>query len=317
MNPAKTFGLLLAGVFIASSHGTAALAALAPDAIDDTTSLLQPADPQTISAHDCEATNVLRRLSGCSELIGSGEVSGDALARAYRNRGLALFSLGEKRRAIRDFDRAIEIGGGDAGLHLARGTAWQHLGEHVRALPDLLEAVELDPDNAAAHGNLGVTWEQLGKDRRALTTYDRSLQLEPDNAVILNNRGNVLARMGQRQKAIRDFDRALRLRPDYASAYYNRAGERCLEGEPGPAVADYLDAVRLGERQRTALQDFLSSQGYFDPGSEATAGPDFESALRHWSESACTPATIEVIQSDEAEDQAATHPEEEDTLSGL
>ncbi|HET7410529.1 MAG TPA: tetratricopeptide repeat protein [Paracoccaceae bacterium] len=301
----------LVGLLLLASVPAAALASVGPGAIDDTMALMQSSTaPKSVSAHDCEGTNVLRRLSGCSELISSGDVSGSELAHAYRNRGMALFSLGEKRRAIQDFDKAIDVGGGNAALYLARGTAWQHLGEHARALDDLVRAVELEPDNAAAWGNLGVAWEELGDDERALDAYDRSLDLEPDNAVVLNNRGNVLARMGKRQKAIRDYNRALRLRPDYASAYYNRAGERCLEGEAGPAVADYLDAIRLGERQRAALQDFLSSQGYYQAASDPAAGADIESALRRWSESACTPAGTESVRSEEGEDRVAAHPGE-------
>src|SRR5699024_9951693 len=182
VNPFRVMGLLLAGL------PAVAFASVGPGSIDDTVAALQfPTPPKSVSAHDCEASNVLRRLSGCSKPIKSGLLSGADLARAYQQRGTALFSLGEQSRAIDDFDRAIEIDA-SADLYLARGTAWQHLGEHARALDDLLKAVELAPDNAAAFGSLGATWERLGKDRRALDAYDRALALAPDNAIVLDRK---------------------------------------------------------------------------------------------------------------------------------
>ena len=305
MNLLQKLGLLVLASLPAVAH-----ASVGTGIIDDTMAVLRSSnEPKSVSAHDCDGSNVLRRLSGCSVLISSGELAGHELAHAYRQRGMALFSLGEKRRAIGDFNRAIDLSGGNAALYLARGTAWQHLGEHDRALEDLTRTVELDPANAAAYGNLGVAWEKLGKDERALQAYDRSLSLDPDNAIVLNNRGNVLARLGERRKAIEDYDRALRLNPDYASAYYNRAGERCLKGEAGPAVADYLHAIRLGERQRAALQDFLRSQGFYEAESDVSAG--LEAALRRWGESACTPAATESARSGDDKGRVAEHPGED------
>lgn len=283
---AATIGLFLLAGAPLTGHAAVSLAGY-----DDTMAMLQrstPADPDT---HDCDAANLLRRLAGCSALIKSANASRQILSYAYGKRGLALFSLGEKRRAIADFDQAIRHDASNAGLYLARGTAWQHLGEHARAVEDLARAVEMEPDNAAAYGNLGVAWEKLGDDVKALENYDISLGLEPVNAIVLNNRGNVHARMGERRRAIADYDNALRIDPDYASAYYNRAGERCLVGEGGAAVSDYLQAIRLGERQRTALQDFLSKQGYYGGAAEVAPDPGLETALRRWSENACTAPT--------------------------
>src|SRR5690625_1140541 len=287
----------------------AGAAAIWSQPIEDTVALLRsPPSPQSISAHDCEADNILRRLSGCSKLINSRAVTDARLGEAYRNRGMALFSLGETERAIQDFDRALAIITDDAALYFARGTARQHLGDHEGALGDLKQSVALDPGNAASHGNLGIAWERLGEDHKALEAYDRSLEIEPVSAIILNNRGNVLARMGKRRQAIADFNRALRLDPSYASAYYNRAGEFCLEGEPVHAVAEYLDAIRLGESQRTAIADFLAGEGYL----EAAAGPEpepiIEAALRQWSESACSPADAKTDKAEGRTEKLATEP---------
>lgn len=302
MKLSRILGGLLALVFLPGSGA----AAIWPQPIEDTVALLRsPASPQSISAHDCEADNILRRLSGCSKLINSRAVTDARLGEAYRNRGMALFSLGETERAIQDFDRALAIITDDAALYFARGTARQHLGDHEGALGDLEQSVALDPNDAASHGNLGVAWEKLGDDRKALEAYDRSLEIEPMNAIILNNRGNILARMGQRRQAIADFNRALLLDPSYASAYYNRAGEFCLEGEPVHAVADYLDAIRLGKSQRIAIADFLAGQGYLETTAGSDAEPMIEVALRQWSESACSPADARADEADKTQQRGA------------
>ena len=310
---AATIGLLML-----ATTPLAAQSAVGPDGIDDTIALLrETAAPEDASSvHDCEASNVLRRLSGCSALIGSGGLSGQALARAYRNRGMALFSLGEKRRAIDDFDKALRHDGQNAALYLARATAWQHLGEHARAVEDLARTIEIDPGNAAAYGNLGVAWEKLGDDDRALKNYDRSLALEPRNAIVLNNRGNVLARMGQRRRAIEDYDRALNIDPQYASAYYNRAGELCMEGEAAPAIADYLLAIRLGERQRNALQAFLARQGYYDGTAEPAPAGELEASLRRWSANTCAVPAAKAVEFGTGADRDAARGEREARIDG-
>lgn len=289
---AAILGLLIVGSVPAISP-----AAVGRAGMNDTMAFVRAAPGAGPAAHDCEASNVLRRLAGCSSLISSAKTAAPALARAYRNRAMALFSLGEKERAIRDFDQAIRFDPKDPALYLARGTALQHLDKLDRAVDDLLKAVEIDPANAAAWGNLGVAWERLGDDDRALANYDRSLGLDSENAVILNNRGNVLARMGHRRRAIEDYGRALRVDPDYASAYYNRAGELCLEGAAGSAVSDYLHAIRLGERQRTALEGFLARQGFYEAGQQS-AGTSIETALQLWSEHACSAPSAAEAQSE-------------------
>jgi len=64
-------------------------------------------------------------------------------AEAYYNRGVAYAKLGEHKRAIKDYDRAIELNPEDAEAYINRGLAYARLGEHDRAREDILRAGNL------------------------------------------------------------------------------------------------------------------------------------------------------------------------------
>ncbi len=67
------------------------------------------------------------QISGCTAVIGSGQYSGRNLAIAYNNRGIAYDDLGEYRRAIEDYDRALRLDPDDALAYNNRGIALDNL----------------------------------------------------------------------------------------------------------------------------------------------------------------------------------------------
>ncbi|MCW7080625.1 MAG: tetratricopeptide repeat protein [Candidatus Methanospirare jalkutatii] len=64
-------------------------------------------------------------------------------AEAYNNRGVAYAKLGEHKRAIEDYDKAIKLNPEDAEAYYGRGLVYVILGEHVRAREDMLRAGNL------------------------------------------------------------------------------------------------------------------------------------------------------------------------------
>jgi len=88
-------------------------------------------------------------------------------AEAYNNRGVAYAKLGEHKRAIKDYDRAIELNSNLAEAYNNRGVAYAKLGEHKKAIEDYDKAIELNPEDAEAYGNRGITYARLGEHERA------------------------------------------------------------------------------------------------------------------------------------------------------
>jgi tetratricopeptide (TPR) repeat protein len=67
------------------------------------------------------------------------------LAAAYNLRGLAARAMGDSRRALADFDSAVDLAP-DEDNYYQRAATYQMLDQHARAIPDLDRVVDLRPD---------------------------------------------------------------------------------------------------------------------------------------------------------------------------
>ncbi len=208
------------------------------------------------------------------------------------SRGSAYSDLGERTRAIRDFDRAIEISPGYADPYYNRGVVYSALGDYARAIGDFDRAITINPDYADAYNNRGVAYGTLGDSARAIGDFDKALRsnpayakayynramaygmlgdytkaigdfasaltIDPDYAEVYNSRGAAYGTLGDYTRAVRDFDRAIEISPEYAIAYYNRAMAYHRLGNQARAFADLKKAARLGNQ---AAREVLESQG--------------------------------------------------------
>lgn len=165
-------------------------------------------------------------------------------AKAYRL-GKELADKGEWTKAIKEYDKAIELDREmDAGFH-ARGSAWLHLRELDKAIKDFDEAVRINPRHAIAINNRGVAWYMKGDLDKAMADYDEAAKLRPTYAGSFRNRGLIWSDRGEWDKAIKDYTEAIRLNPNYEDAFIDRAAVWKEKGEYEKALQDYDEAVEL------------------------------------------------------------------------
>jgi putative GTP pyrophosphokinase len=98
----------------------------------------------------------------------------------YNHRGIAHLTLGQPRRALRDFGRAIRVDPENFRAHYNRGLCQRALGEPERALRDLRRAVESHEIEASARYAMAQVLADLGRTRRARAECERALALRPD-----------------------------------------------------------------------------------------------------------------------------------------
>ena len=235
---------------------------------------LQSVNPEDLPA---AVKTELDELKAKTDLL---EILGMPLdAAAYLARGNAYYVREEYERAIKCYDRAIELKSDYAEAYLVRGAALDMLGRYEEALAACDRAIELKPRDANAHLNRGGTlvelarWEEaegafhraielnpsftlarlcralaLGELNRwddALATLDLAIEVEPDNALAHNYRGETLLRLGRHEQALGAFDRAIELNADDADAYYNRACAYSRLGKKDDASGDLRRAIEL------------------------------------------------------------------------
>ena len=81
------------------------------------------------------------------------------------------FRLGDYRQAIVEFDKAIELGVGDASVYWHIGQAQLHLKAKDKALRAFLQVVEHDPGHAAARFKAAELQEELRRYAQAQQHY--------------------------------------------------------------------------------------------------------------------------------------------------
>lgn len=151
------------------------------------------------------------QIRGCTGFIQSG-ATGNNLAIAHTNRGIAYDALNETKRAIVDFSKAIEI----------------------------------FPDYAVAHYNRGVAYADIGEFERAIVDFDTAIRLVPDDPDAFDARGFTYVDMGDYGRAIADFSTAIELDPGFGGAYYHRGLAYGAIRDLDRGVADYNKALELG-----------------------------------------------------------------------
>ena len=122
----------------------------------------------------------------------------EALARLWRDGGLAHIALG-------DAHRAVHYSNGSARSRNLLGTILQALGRHGEARREYVRAIALEPNAAYLWSNLCYAWLLEGKAAEATTACETALQADPDLAAAQNNLGLARAQAGDLPGAERAF----------------------------------------------------------------------------------------------------------------
>ena len=93
--------------------------------------------------------------------------------------GVSNLNLNKPAKALKDFNRAIEIDPTRANAYVGRGNTLSTLGRYKEALKDYDIAIEIDPELANAYVNRGSAYSHLGQYKKAIADYEKGLELDP------------------------------------------------------------------------------------------------------------------------------------------
>ncbi len=190
-------------------------------------------------------------------------------ARIYYYRGLAFQKLGERARALEDFDKAISVDRRPEFFN-ARALLLESIGDKEQAILNLREAIQTDPQNHLAWYNLvrldetarlpqelqagdaGPTATLLasraheeGNYDEALRYYNLTLTGDQKDPLMLINRGRVLAKLNKQAEARLDFMEAKRLDPGRVEAIYLIGNTFFFQKQYDKAVAFYNEYITV------------------------------------------------------------------------
>jgi tetratricopeptide (TPR) repeat protein len=189
-------------------------------------------------------------------------------AAALNRAGMAYNMLGEKEKALANFEQSLTI---------------------RRGIDDFV-------GEAATLNNMGEVYNSRGDRRRALATFEEALQLVRDRdvpgvvATLLNNIGAVRSNLGEKRRALEYYAQALAIYRDKddrvgQATTHNNIGKALDDlGYKKKALAEYEQALSLAGDDRSTRAAALSNMGavYSNLGDKRTALAKYEEALKIW-----------------------------------
>lgn len=170
-----------------------------------------------------------------------------SVAAIWCGRGSCYHALGEDRKAVADYTRAIDLGtGSPRNAYVGRAISYQALGQHARAVADFTRAIELSPSDPALHFERARAWQMMGNTRDAVDGYTRVVRLDPNHPAAYFNRGTIYLDWVQLPLARDDFTAAIKRDPKNWKYLCYRAETLSLMGDARGALADAEKAVQLG-----------------------------------------------------------------------
>ncbi len=243
----------------------------------------------------CTNTSVSpdQRITTCTKLIDSKQLSSQDLATVFNSRGIAWADKRDYVKAVADYNEALRINPLFAIAYYHRFVAQQSTGRITSArtardkvapikpkitpdakqaavpnanpmvAPDTTPAADAKPSavpgptptDAAGFNRRGNAWADKRDYDRAIADYSEALRINPQYGVAYYNRGLAWRNKRDYDRAIADYSEAVRINPKNADAYNNRGIVWSDKRDYDRAIADYNETLRINPRDAKAFNN--------------------------------------------------------------
>ncbi len=170
----------------------------------------------------------------------------------YSDKGYKFYKEKQYEKAIKEFDKAINIDPDYVYAYVSRGNTFFALREYDLAFEDYTDAIDIEPRNGIHYYNRGNTYNGLQMYDSAIADYNKAISLKPGYAFAYFARGISYGNLKDRDKALQDYNKAIILKPDMLNAYNSRGLNYVFRGEYDLAINDFKKAISLDENKQLA-----------------------------------------------------------------
>lgn len=140
----------------------------------------------------------------------------------FYDRGIDFFKRKEYFKAIKCFNKVLELEPNHFLALYNTGGAFYYLAEYEKSLKFFEDVLKIDDRNSDAWYFKGCTLLEMGKFKDAIKDFDKALNINPKDFEALNDKGVALLRLGETEESLKYFDKSLDVNPDYYLATFNK-----------------------------------------------------------------------------------------------
>jgi tetratricopeptide (TPR) repeat protein len=129
-----------------------------------------------------------------------------------------------------------------------KARALQEIGENKKAISAYDKAIRKSPNDPRLYSNRGLSIGSTGELKRAILDFNKAIELDKSFEQAYVNRGVAKGALKDWNGAINDFSTAIRINPNYAAAWRNRGILRETVGDLKAACLDWRKANELGQK---------------------------------------------------------------------
>lgn len=175
--------------------------------------------------------------------------NGDSSMYLFLNRGSSLYHLGEKRRALADYELALAEDSANVSPYLHKGDIyleWRDFEAALACYEQAMPLIQEAEDPYVTYNNAGYCSLELGRWDDAIRYLNYAIQAVPDGPYPYNNRAFAHYHRGDYTAATRDIAKSLMLDPTNSWAYRNLGLVNLAQGDQEAACENYEKAIGLG-----------------------------------------------------------------------
>lgn len=187
---------------------------------------------------------------------------------------------GRRAEAAALLERSAWLMPDDAGIRFDRAAALYALGDRRGAMREFRCTLALAPGHAEALSNLGLLLDETGRSADGAAACRRAVTVQPGHVEGWVNLSAATESIGLYGAAAAAARRALAVRPDHAGAFSNLAGALGLMGRVEESLPLLRRAVRLDPDDRDARSRHLCALLY----RSGQDGSDLLAESRRWAE---------------------------------
>ena len=190
----------------------------------------------------------------------------DLAAKGYLLRGVVMIENGDTLRAVRNFQKAIDVQQNYIDAHLQLAILYASEKNDI-AIDYFNNALNIEPSNIDIMYYLAMYYQETGRFDKAIQAYNSILDLDPGFFLARYNIGYInLVYFEKFEEAINDFTETIRINPEYPEAWYNRGLSYELLKNVEYSRKDYEKTLELSANYQKAIDGLNRIDQYLEEG---------------------------------------------------